>query len=104
MDILPIADLYKTEVRRLGEILGVNRGIISKKSSPRLWQGQLAEPGIGLSYDVVDDILKLHFDQEMDAEGVSSRLKVDRSEVEAILSRYGRSGHKREMPEICKVH
>ncbi|TLY13539.1 MAG: hypothetical protein E6K84_04120 [Thaumarchaeota archaeon] len=36
-DILPIGDLYKTEVRRLGETLGLSRRIISKRSSPRLW-------------------------------------------------------------------
>ena len=39
VDILPIGDLYKTEVRRLGETLGLSRRIISKRSSPRLWPG-----------------------------------------------------------------
>jgi NAD+ synthase len=103
VDILPIADLYKTEVRKLGEVLGVNRRIISKRSSPRLWPGQLAESEIGLSYDVIDEILKLRFDQRAEAKGISSRLKIPQSDVEKIVSRYTISSHKRQMPEICKI-
>ncbi len=103
VDILPIADLYKTEVRRLGEVLGVNRRVISKRSSPRLWAGQLAESEIGLSYDEIDEILKLRFDQRAEAKIISSKLKIPFATIEKIVSRYDLSGHKRQMPEICKV-
>jgi NH3-dependent NAD+ synthetase len=103
VDMLPIADLYKTEVRRLGEVLGVNRRIISKRSSPRLWPGQLAESEIGLSYDVIDEILKLRFDQRAEVKGISTTLKIPQSDVEKIVSRYSLSSHKRQMPEICKI-
>ncbi len=103
VDMLPIADLYKTEVRRLGEILGIKRRIISKKSSPRLWPGQLAESDIGVSYDAIDDMLKLHFDEGLDARTVSSRLKVKPTIVEKLLSRYDQTSHKRTLPEICKL-
>lgn len=103
VDILPIADLYKTEVRRLGEVLGVNRRVISKRSSPRLWAGQLAESEIGLSYDEIDEILKLRFEQRAEAKSISSKLKMPLAGVEKIVSRYNLSGHKRQMPEICKV-
>lgn len=103
VDILPIADLYKTEVKRLGEILGVNRRVISKRSSPRLWAGQLAESEIGLSYDEIDEILKLRFEHKVDARSISSRLKMPSATVEKIVSRYNLSVHKRQMPEICKI-
>ena len=103
VDILPIADLYKTEVRKLGEVLGVNRRIISKRSSPRLWHGQLAESEIGLSYDVVDEILKLRFDQRTEVRSISSRLKIPQADVEKIVSRCSFTIHKRQMPEICKI-
>ncbi|HXW36785.1 MAG TPA: NAD(+) synthase, partial [Nitrososphaerales archaeon] len=36
-DIFPLGDLSKSEVRMMGEVLGVSRRIITKKSSPRLW-------------------------------------------------------------------
>jgi NAD+ synthase len=103
VDLLPIGDLYKTEVRRLGEILGIKRRIIAKQSSPRLWQGQLAETEIGVPYDVIDDVLKMHFDQGLDQKTISSRLKVRATIVEKLLSRYDASSHKRALPEICEL-
>jgi NAD+ synthase len=101
VDMLPIADLYKTEVRELGEVLGINRRIIAKKSSPRLWVGQLAEAEIGLSYDVIDQVFALTFDQGLDIRTVATRLKLSRAKVERLLKRYDASAHKRRMPEIC---
>ncbi len=103
VDILPIADLYKTEVRRLGEVLGINRRIVAKQSSPRLWPGHVAESEIGLTYDVVDQIFKLKFDEDVDDAAIASRLKLGRSKLDAILEKYRLSGHKRVMPEICKL-
>jgi NAD+ synthase len=103
VDMLPIADLYKTEVRQLGEALGISRRIIAKKSSPRLWSGQLAESEIGLSYDVIDQVFTLIFDRGLDAKTVASRVKLSRAKVEHLLKRYEISEHKRRMPEICKM-
>jgi len=103
VDILPIADLYKTEVRRLGESLGINRRIVAKKSSPRLWPGHIAEDEIGLSYDVLDSIFKLRFDEGLGAGAIASKLKIGNAKVEAILAKYLASEHKRQMPEICKL-
>jgi NAD+ synthase len=103
VDLLPIADLYKTEVRKLGEVLGINRRIIAKKSSPRLWAGQLAETEIGLDYEVTDQIFKLKFEQGLDVKTISSRMKLSQSKVEGIIHRYDVSAHKRQMPEICMI-
>jgi len=103
VDILPLADLYKTEVRRLGETLGVSRRIISKRSSPRLWPGHEAEAELGLSYDVVDSVFKSYFDQKLGTKTISSRLKLDVKVVQDLISRYHETSHKRQMPLICKV-
>ncbi len=103
VDILPIADLYKTEVRRLGETLGLSRRIISKRSSPRLWPGHEAEAELGLSFDVVDSVFKLYFDRKLGVKTVSSRAKVDLGAVQNLISRYQETSHKRRMPPICRV-
>lgn len=103
VDILPIADLYKTEVRRLGEGLGINRRIIAKRSSPRLWPGHIAEDEIGSTYDVVDQVFKLKFDEGLTTSAVATRVKLSRSKLDAILAKYKASEHKRQMPEICKL-
>ena len=48
-DILPIASLYKTQIRALAKFLGVPDHIISKKSSPNRWPNHIAESEIGAS-------------------------------------------------------
>ena len=53
-DFLPIAVLYKTQVRRLARHLGVPERIAFKPSAPRLWEGHLAEKELGVTYEQVD--------------------------------------------------
>ncbi len=103
VDILPIADLYKTEVRRLGEILGINRRIVAKRSSPRLWPGHLAESEIGMSYETIDRLFKLKFDEGLGIPAIAAKMKQSPAKLEAVLSRYEASEHKRRMPDICKL-
>ncbi len=103
VDLLPIADLYKTEVRKLGEVLGVSRRIISKRSSPRLWPGQTAEGELGMSYETMDSVLKMYFDHKLSARTISSRLKIEVSIIQNLVSHYHETRHKREMPPICKI-
>ena len=57
VDLLPIADLYKFEVRALARELGVPEPVIAKAPSAGLWQGQTDEAEIGLSYDQLDAAL-----------------------------------------------
>jgi NAD+ synthase len=103
VDILPIADLYKTDVRRLGEALGINRRIVAKRSSPRLWPGHIAESEIGMSYETVDRLFKLRLDEGLEVPAIAARMKLNRAKVELILAKYQASEHKRQMPEICKL-
>jgi len=103
VDILPIADLYKTEVRRLGEGLGINRRIVAKRSSPRLWPGHIAESEIGMSYEVIDRLFKLRFEEGLEVDEIAGKMKQSQTKLEAILAKYQASEHKRQMPEICKL-
>jgi NAD+ synthase len=61
-DIMPIANLYKTQVRALAKYLKVPQAIVDKKSSPRLWDNHLAEEEIGMGYETIDPILHLLID------------------------------------------
>jgi NAD+ synthase len=103
VDILPIADLYKTEVRRLGEVLGINRRIVAKRSSPRLWLGHIAESEIGMSYEAIDRLFKLRFEEGLEAPAIAARMKQNQAKLDPILAKYQASEHKRQMPEICKL-
>lgn len=58
VDILPIVDLTKTEVREMARFLGVPDEIINKQPSADLWEGQTDEEEMGTTYDKIDAYLK----------------------------------------------
>jgi NAD+ synthase len=59
IDIAPIADLYKTEVWRLGEHLGVDERIISAPPTDGLWDdGRTDEDQIGTSYALLEWVME----------------------------------------------
>ncbi len=103
VDFLPIGDLYKTEVRKLGEMLGVSRRIIAKQSSPRLWAGQTAEAEIGLPYEIIDEILKAYFENKLTVQQIVKKLDIKKTTVEQIIKRCELNEHKRSLPEICLI-
>lgn len=57
VDLLPIVDLYKFEIRALARHLGVPESVIAKPPSAGLWQGQTDESELGLTYDQLDETL-----------------------------------------------
>lgn len=56
-DILPLGNLYKTEVRQLAKYLGVPGRIIEKSPSAGLWPGQTEYEELGFKWSDVDDHL-----------------------------------------------
>jgi len=57
VDILPLGNLAKGQVRELASFLGIPQEIITKPPSAGLWQGQTDEGDLGLSYDELDRYL-----------------------------------------------
>lgn len=58
VDVLPIGNLYKTEVWKLATELGLPEAIVKKTPSAELKEGHTDEGEIGMSYAEIDDILK----------------------------------------------
>ena len=59
VDIAPIADLYKTEVRELGGYLGVDALIIDAKPTDGLWDdGRTDEDQIGATYEQLEEAME----------------------------------------------
>ena len=59
VDIAPIADLYKTEVRELGRELGVIPEIINATPTDGLWEdGRNDEDQIGASYEQLEEAME----------------------------------------------
>lgn len=103
VDLLPIGDLYKTQVRELGRMLGLPEKIVNKPSSPRLWEGQTAEKELGASYEIIDTILFLYLNQRMDAEQIHVETGIPMELINGIIERVYRYEHKRNTPPIAKL-
>lgn len=92
-DIEPIGDLYKTDVRKLAEYLGIPQRIIDKAPSAGLWCGQTDENEIGMSYEQLDSILTPY---NLYGFGKSNNKKINK-----VLKLIKNSEHKRSLPPIC---
>lgn len=100
-DLMPLAGLYKTQVRALAEHLGVPEKIRQKKSSPRLWPGQLAEKELGMDYETIDPILHCLIDRKMKPRDAARRLGISLKAVNSVKSLVSASAHKRGFPPIA---
>ncbi|MCS7145694.1 MAG: NAD+ synthase [Aigarchaeota archaeon] len=103
VDVMPIADLYKTQVRQLARYLGVPEEIIVKPPSPALWAGQTAESELGIGYELLDSILYLRFDSWLSEEEVAARLGIGVEKVERVVKMVKQTQHKRLPPEIFRL-
>lgn len=58
VDILPLVEFTKTEVREMAKLLNVPEAVIAKVPSADLWENQNDEAEMGVSYTVIDAYLK----------------------------------------------
>lgn len=101
-DIAPIMDLYKTQVRKLAEKLGLPPHIVNKPSTPGLWPGQKAEDELGIKYEVLDLIL-YGLEHFMESEKIACQLGIEERIVKKVEERIKKMEHKRRMPLTVKL-
>ena len=108
-DLLPIADLYKTQVQRLGEHLGVPRHIVEKSPSPHLWKGHDAAGELGMGYGEVDAILSGATGGvgtgvgEEEAARAAAAAGISEGSARRIASLNRASAHKRALPPFARL-
>ncbi len=101
-DISPIMDLYKTQVRKLAQHIGIPKVIVTKPSSPALWPGQLAESELGMKYEQLDLIL-YGLEHFMKTEEIAKQLNVEKDLVDRVKRRWLSVEHKRRMLLTSKL-
>ena len=101
-DMEPIGDLYKSEVYKLSEYLNIQEEIIKKPPRAGLWENQSDEEEIGMSYDLLDEILYLFTERDMENTQIAERLDISVDDVNMIINKIIRSEHKSKVPEIPK--
>ncbi|WP_281975928.1 NAD(+) synthase [Halobacillus litoralis] len=84
VDLVPLVNLTKGEVREMAEYLGVPGEVIHKQPSAGLWEGQTDENEMGTSY--------ANIDRHLEGKEIPEK---DREIIEAM---HTRSAHKRQLP------
>jgi NAD+ synthase len=103
VDILPIGDLYKADVRQIANYMGVPKKVIEKAPTAGLWTGQTDEEELGIKYELLDKILYLMTNENLNAKEIAERLKIPDSEVLRIKSKIDVSKHKLSSPSIAQI-
>ncbi len=95
----PIGHLFKTEVRELAAFLRIKDDIVNKTPSADLWQGQTDEEEMGLSYQTLDEILYLLFNEQKTPQEVIENGFAP-EDVYRVLELHKRSEFKRQLPPV----
>lgn len=103
VDILPLGELYKTQVRELATYLKVPEQIIHKAPSAGLWVGQTDEEDFGISYELIDAILKKRIDEGKRYVDIRKELGISSDAIERIIQRVEENKHKRETAPTPKI-
>ncbi|MBS3815052.1 MAG: NAD+ synthase [Hadesarchaea archaeon] len=101
-DLIPLGSLYKNQVYKIAEKLGVPNEILEKEPSAGLWQGQTDESELGLGYDKIDRILiglSLNFEKEK----ISEILDIPIEDVEVVIDKKESVEHKLQRPPIPEI-
>lgn len=96
VDFEPIGGLYKCEVREIARKLKVPESIINKPPSAGLWEGQTDEGEIGITYDVIDEII-YRIDYNLDLSDINM------SDVKKVKKMMRLSQHKLNLPPVYEV-
>jgi NAD+ synthase len=95
VDVEPLGNLYKWQVRQLARELGVPQAVIDRPPTAGLRAGQTDEAEMGMTYDALDATLAVL--ETGQTEGIDP----------ALLARVQRmvaaSAHKRAMPPVCPL-
>lgn len=86
VDLLPLGNLVKSQVRELAKFLKIPKDIIEKPPSAGLWEGQTDEGEMGITYEELDRYL-------LTGEGRPEL-------VQKIEDMRKRSAHKKRLPKI----
>jgi NAD+ synthase len=95
VDVEPLGNLYKWQVRRLARELAIPQPIIDRAPSAGLWAGQTDEGELGISYDELDEAL---------AAIESGHVRhIEPATLDKVQQMIAASAHKRAVPPACPV-
>jgi NAD+ synthase len=99
-DIEPLRNLYKTEVYRLAEYLGVLPEIRDAVPSAGLWPGQSDEGQFGFTYEAADEILYGLYDARLFPQELVER-GMDKKAIDQVQAWVTQMAFKHDLPRIA---
>jgi NAD+ synthase len=94
VDISPIADLYKSEVRALAAELGIDPQIVQAAPTDGLWtDGRTDEDQLGATYDELERVMQ----------GVVPVTERDHQVIEIYNQHNQKNAHKMNPIPVCKI-
>ena len=95
VDVEPLGELYKAQVRQLARELGIPQPIIDRPPSAGLWEGQTDEEEMGITYDALDTTLAAIESGETE--------HLDPALLARVQQMIANSAHKRSVPPACPL-
>lgn len=102
VDLLPLADLYKTQIRQFARYLKIPHNIIEKPPSPGFFMGQTDEEDLGCDYATID-LVFLGWERGYTNEEISEIICLDLRIIESLEVRVEANEHKRRLPLILRL-
>jgi NAD+ synthase len=96
-DFEPIGSLYKCEVREIAKLLNLPEKIIKKPPSAGLWPDQTDEGEIGITYDILDEII-YRIDNKLNLD------ELNQENVNKVKNMIESAHHKNNMPPVFKIN
>jgi len=95
-DIMPLLNLYKTQVRELARYLNIPSRIIEKPPSPDIIPGIIDEEAIGIPYEKLDFIL-LALEKGWEIFEITKALEMEEKKVVYVKNLIQKSEHMRKI-------
>ncbi len=102
VDLLPLGDLYKTQLRVLGQELALPEAVVTRPPTAGLWEGQTDEAELGMPYRTLDVILA-GIERQQDDPSIAEAARIDTQEVDRVRGMVQASWHKRNPPPVPKL-
>lgn len=93
VDLLPLGDLYKTQVWEMARVLDVPQDVVERPPTAGLWPGQTDEGEMGITYHQLDRVLAAIEDEDTS--------HIAPVALEKVRTMIAHSEHKRAMPPVC---
>lgn len=94
-DLMPLKNLYKTEIKQLALKIGVPNKIIDKIPTAGLWTGQTDESELGITYEKLDKILSL-IEKKLTVDEIQKKTGIKKEDIEKVKERMDKTEFKRK--------